>query len=418
MFKNLRLILLLNSLILLSKPCFAVTEFVSTINKTGEDYNTLALWEAAMDNAGDITNANCKVFSHGGITGAMPDAGTVTGQISGATGVIIHTTATQILIDTIAVSTFQSGEDVCDDSPTCANKVTLSNTGDAAIITAHIYNDEGDLDGGTTLDGLTTSATQYWHITSPVGERHQGIVGAGATITNSADNNDITNTDANTLIDWLEFDGSGHATSRRHILGSLAADIHHNLFYNNGACNTGAACGVEISAGTWNVSNNLFNNMGGSSERAFGNSGGVGNYVNNTVFDTDIAVYDGGGTSYVYNNFIDDNGADGDALGSCDGGSNNSTNDTTSTAAGCASGAVVNVEMDSIVVAISSNFHLLSTATSVIDDGFDLTTTYSSNFDIDNYDRDAGGVTWDIGFDEFIPSATQSVGRRRIIGIN
>lgn len=46
----------------------------------------------------------------------------------------------------------------------------------------------------------------------------------------------------------------------------------------------------------------------------------------------------------------------------------------------------------------SEDYHLKSGA-DAIDAGTDLTTT--ANEDIDYYDRDAGGVTWDIGADEF-----------------
>ena len=340
----------------------------------------------------------------------MPDAGTVTGQTSGATGVIIHTTATQILIDTIASGPFQSGEDVCDDSPTCANKVTLSNAGDGAIITVHIYNDDGPLDNTVTLDGLTTSATQYWHITSPAGERHTGIEGTGATIRATADASTIVNSDANTLIDWLEFDESGKTTSRRSII-TTTGDIHHNLFYDNTACNNGAACGVESSSGTVNITNNLFDNLGGSSEKAFGvGTAGTVNAANNTVFDVDSCAYSGGGSIILYNNFIDDNAGDGDALGPCTGGGNNSTNDSTAdNDADCSTGAVVDYEMDTVVTNTTTNFHLLSTATSVIDSGADLTTSYQANIDIDGRDRDAQGDTWDIGFDEFVSSTARRI---------
>lgn len=47
------------------------------------------------------------------------------------------------------------------------------------------------------------------------------------------------------------------------------------------------------------------------------------------------------------------------------------------------------------------DFHLLSTA-DLVGAGFDLGTTYNSEQDIDEYDRDAGGVVWDIGADQYV----------------
>lgn len=406
MLKKLLITLLIS--LFSSLNAYAVTDFVNVINiAASEDYNTLALWEAAMDNAGDITNANCKVFSHGGITGAMPDAGTVTGQTSGATATIIHTTTTQVLLDTIS-GTFQSGEDVCDDSPTCANKVTISSAGDGANIVAHVYNDDGDLTGQTTLDGLTTSATQHWEITSPSTERHTGIVNTGATIaatTMAA----LTNLDGSTIISWMEFDGAGTASTISPFIVSNgnSINLYRNLLYNYTSCNSGASCGVNPNSG--NVSNNLFSNLGGASEKAVESRGGTVVAANNTIFDIDTAFVETTGSITAYNNFIDDNAGDGDAFGSCGAGSNNSTNDSTGDGdASCSGGAVVDNEMDDDVVNTSTDFHLLSTASSVIDLATDLTTTANANIDIDNYDRDAGGVTWDIGFDEFIASVTST----------
>src|SRR3990167_5339093 len=215
LLKNLRIILFLSLTLAFPLPrSFATTDFVSTYNLTGEDYATIATWEAAIDNAGVINSTNCRVFSHGGITGAMPDSGTVTGQTSGATGTIIHTTATQIVIDTI-VSVFQSGEDVCDDSPTCANKVNLSNAGDLDIaMTLNVYDNDGAMDETFTLDGLTTDANSYWKVTAPAGERHAGkdsawTDGLGAKLDWSVARV-INNDDAFSEISWLIIDCNGN----------------------------------------------------------------------------------------------------------------------------------------------------------------------------------------------------------------
>lgn len=50
----------------------------------------------------------------------------------------------------------------------------------------------------------------------------------------------------------------------------------------------------------------------------------------------------------------------------------------------------------------NNDLHLVSGDTNAIDRGADLGTTDGVNYDIDNYDRDGGGVTWDIGADEYV----------------
>ena len=52
----------------------------------------------------------------------------------------------------------------------------------------------------------------------------------------------------------------------------------------------------------------------------------------------------------------------------------------------------------------SEDLHLKSTS-QLIDAGTDLGTG-SFSYDIDNYDRDAGGVVWDIGADEYVSTST------------
>lgn len=275
----------------------------------------------------------------------------------------------------------------------------------SVIEEADCYDDDGDIgEGAVTFDGSTTSSSAYMWVTAPVGERHTGIINTGATLT--SEGTTITISDEYVKISWLEFDGTNNATSSRFILenGNFQMTIEHNLFHDYTACNTGAACGVNGRDG--NISNNLFFNLGGSGERAITDNYSGAMYVaNNTIYDVDVGFqHDGtnGGNIFAYNNWIDDNDADGDALGNCGGGSNNATDDATADDdADCSGGAVVNYAMSTRTVNLTGDFHLLSTATSVIDAGADLGTSYGANLDIDNFDRNGCTLTWDIGFDEY-----------------
>jgi len=152
----------------------ATTEFTSIVdpdNGIGTDYTSLNAWESA--NQVDLTVATTLVFAHGGITGTIADASSVTGLTSGATGTVTHATDTQILIHTIT-GTFQSGEQVYETLDT--NFVTTSDAGDDAIAVASCQSSGTADTTSVTIDGWTTSATNYIKVwTDPsLGNRHDG----------------------------------------------------------------------------------------------------------------------------------------------------------------------------------------------------------------------------------------------------
>lgn len=370
-----------------------------------------------MDNAGDITHAtNIKVFSHGGITGSMPDAGTVTGQTSGATATIIHTTATQILLDSIAVSTFQSGEDVCDDSPTCSHKVTLSDVGDSNIaITLHVYDDDGAMDEAFTLDGLTTDANSYWKVTAPVGERHagkdsDGTNGLGAKLDWST-TRIINNDDPFSEISWLIIDENGVAnTTNSYIIDSSFEDHNFlNLIIMKNVRNLGLPNGIAADTGT--IANVICDDSGGESEGCFDDStGGAVAFINNTMKNCDKGIGGTGATGIVWNNLCE-NSATGDQCfqdnAICASGGNNACEDATcDDDAECATGALVSQDFTGVFVS-STDFHI-NAATFPVDAGDGTTASTYTTVDIDNQTRTG---TWDIGSDEIISSARRRQGQ-------
>ncbi len=134
----LAIILIFLALSLLCGNAFAVTEFVSYMNKTGEDYNTFALWEAATDE--DLTLATIKVFSYDTGSGdAIEDGDAVTTGAS--TGVCVHQTirdSGQILIKTISGVDFINGATVTGGA---GETVVLRDNGDSPIVTLYCYDD-------------------------------------------------------------------------------------------------------------------------------------------------------------------------------------------------------------------------------------------------------------------------------------
>jgi hypothetical protein len=169
--------LLLLLLAVLPSSSFAVTEFVSTI-KSGGDYTTVSTWEAAMDDAGDITAADCKVMAGSLTRGAIGDAVAVTQTTSLATGICIHHTATQILIDTIVGTPNSSGTWFpTADTNDATNAWTPTDAGDSVILVGELNGAIADT--GMNFDGLTTSATNYAKITSNSSNRHNGTAASG-----------------------------------------------------------------------------------------------------------------------------------------------------------------------------------------------------------------------------------------------
>jgi len=163
------------------------TEFVCTIRATGGDYSTLSSCESA--NECDLTAATTKVFSHGGITGTIPDGSPVVGYTSGATGVATHVTATQILIVSIS-GTFQSGEKVYlgeafdlgfdNGFESLSEYVTLSDAGDSAIFVMECFNDwPTGLTDICNVNGWTLDATNKVVIRCATGQQHDGTPGTG-----------------------------------------------------------------------------------------------------------------------------------------------------------------------------------------------------------------------------------------------
>ncbi len=148
------------------------TQFTATVKPSGGDYTSLN--SAVTGLANDLTLATIKVFSISASTTPTIAAGdTVLGQTSLATGVcvLVNAARTQILIKTIAVASFLSGEIVQKTADANVN-VTLSNTGDSPIIGIECYS----MSDTTPVDisGYTTSSTNYIYIYTPISERHNG----------------------------------------------------------------------------------------------------------------------------------------------------------------------------------------------------------------------------------------------------
>lgn len=360
--------------LLVAMPAQAATEFVSAINKTGEDYDTLTLWEAAMDNAGDITASDVKVFAHGGITGTVGDGASVTGQTSSATGTVIHASTTQILIDAIS-GTFSSGEEV---RVTAGNSVTISDAGDSPIITAELYDDDGEFDDKVTINGLTTDATNYMKITVPEAERRQGLYGFGDSGTGfswgpSGTGRTIYILDDNVTVEHVTIVGANGAGSGSGIIQTNNANTTlNNVMLRDWTGTSSYGVSVITSLASVKMTNCLI--FGGIDRGVSVGASGTSEIYNSTFFHLGArSVYSADAGTIVQNNIVTDNNQFNDYCCSFDSSSNNNISED-----GTAPGA----DLDSGTTDSSGN-----TGTTVVDAGQNFTTTVSPTLD-------AGDPVW------------------------
>lgn len=363
------------------------TNFTCTINKTGEDYGTITAWEAAIE--ADLTSAATKVFSHGGITGTIADGASVTGLTSGATGVVTHATATQIMIKTIT-GTFQSGEVVY--QTISVNLVTISDAGDSVIAIAECYDDDGTLTDSPVISGSTTSATNYLKITVPSADRHNGTISTGFKITGQ-----WTLSTSYTIIEWLIITFTNNSSSSYYTVnyqtGNTSSIIRRCIIYNCSNSGSGLASGVGGSGTSISVLNCI---AYGNENQGFGfsNSSNTHNMFNCTAYGNAVGFAGGNGTQVCKNCLaIGNTTADYSGIDSM-----------TTSGAGDTTGTTDNlVAADEFVdpTGGTPDFHLKSGALS-IGSGTDLGSTDGVNVDIDSTTR----VAWDFGADYYVVAGT------------
>lgn len=396
----------------------AQTTFVSEIDcstfcSEAQDYTTVGAWESAMDDVGVLTAGDVMVFSHGGITGTIADAASVTGATSGATGTVIHASTTQILIDAISETQFQNGEQVRVD---VSNYVTISDAGNRPIILrGDFYGESGNVTSRVVIDGLTTDNTNYGYLQVPAVRRHDGIpdTGVGSTVTSTTTGAfDIS--DNFFRLSWFEihYTNSGTTTNTAAIdsvNSNNSITIDHNIIEPLNS-STGTTHGIRLrnATSTYNIFRNFIYAADSQGIAVGGASNPADNIFNNTIINSAnsaIDIGDGTPATVVRNNLCLGNGTDFDsALGTTSG---NCSSDTSAPSTDCDS----LVAADTIVgsSAGSEDPHLKSGSTP-INFATDLGTTPSDvQFDIDNYDVDTAGVTWDTGADEFVASVSSAV---------
>ena len=380
---------------------------VSTINKSGEDYNTLTLWEDAKDGdlvtATTIQEADCYDDD-----GALTDAFTIDGSTTSADYYMFVTAPVGERHNGTVASGFKITKNaqilnMADDFV----KVTFlifSMTGDPDVVSCVTASDAlgyGDIftnniiygTGAFTqrrpvgfscerrradamrflnniVYGFTTSSVNkgygFWQSQSPVGTIY-------------VDNNTIYGCDYGFYFSYpaelknnisynnstADYNGSVNATSSNNLSKDATAPLA--VTADSGTCDSDSANHLIDSDQNFLTTVKVGMRVKNTTDTTYGYVTAV-NSDSDLTLNTDLCP-DGNEAYTIYKAFI-------------------GTLTFTNTTAG------------------SEDFHLVSGDTSAIDYGLDLATTPAGvQFDIDNYDRDTEAVTWDIGADEYIAVA-------------
>jgi len=383
-----------------------VQQFTVTVRPSNGDYSSLNA--AATGLANDITAADIKVFSISAYSTPTIAAGdTVLGQSSGATGVcvLVNFARSQILIKTIAVFAFQSGEVVQKTADANVN-VTLSNAGDSPMIGIECYS-MSDTTAVNITTPWVTSATNYLRIYTPISERHLGTwndTKYRLEIASASNTRAITCNIAYACIDGLQISVDSTSTNYADAIGFTLSTASSYIITSNciiKGINDNYGSGIYVVNNTGYIYNNMIYDFTGSTSYGLYSNTGTALYVyNNTLINCDYGLR---GTAFLYakNNIFRSN-----ALAPT----------TNMTAANCGYNATDAASLGytaqtgdrvsqtfAFVNEIGYDFHL-----SAIDTGarnFGLTDPSSGVFldDIDGNTR-PGQLIWDIGADEYFPT--------------
>jgi hypothetical protein len=318
-----------------------------TIGTAGRDYSTISAWEADLDNgaiytAGDEAVGLC--YNDSLFTNSVTlNGGLIIGLISATLKPATNQGHTGIANTGVRIITPLQGTTILVSSTTVAYTVIGLD-----ITSTHTT---------ANLGGISTNATNH--------TCNRMIIHDYNTTASLIPSNCSTGTQINNIMYNMLCTGTGSQTlyGIQHPLGGNITTVMNNTIYN------------------------LINNNG------TGNCRGVWSFgsTDNRKMQNNIVVSISGTTTGSIECF---NFADGGVR------TNNISSDTTATG----TDSQINITAASLFLSTvpgGENLHL-KTGAPAIGTGIDLETTpVGVQFDIDGYDRDASGVVWDVGADQF-----------------
>ncbi|MCK5592285.1 MAG: hypothetical protein KAI72_10055, partial [Candidatus Pacebacteria bacterium] len=388
---------------------FEATEFICTINKTGEDYGSLSAWENALDGDAntDLTSARTRAYKVASVTGTVADGATVTGQTNSYSATVLHVNVAGtgprrvLLVHDTASEFFANDEQLQVDA---GNYVTLAadagDTDDTVIVVAECYADDGKLSDNLFISGFTTNSTNYVKITVPEGERHAGKWDTSKFYIEGNNSSNVIEIRADyTKIHWVQATGTSTYSRTTFDLQNTGSEVAYCIGRGNYMI-------FATVAGTY-VYNCLSDKVGDASGYSFR---GSGQYANCTSIGARYGVYHDASTADTYNTLVDNTAAGGNAFDFryLNTGHNNISDDGSADSYGDDGSGIQNAVF-SFVDAAGGDYHLSFGDTSGAKDG-GASDPFSGKYtdDIDGNNRPTGA--WDIGADEYTKQIYYSVG--------
>ncbi|OGS27689.1 MAG: hypothetical protein A2297_00335 [Elusimicrobia bacterium RIFOXYB2_FULL_48_7] len=278
------------------------TEYVCTIKETGSDFKTLSSWNEAIK-CDLVHSTGTRVFSHGGITGTIPNGATVTGESSGATGKATHATSAQVLIKNIS-GRFTKNEKVYYQD-TNSNYIILSDYGSPAIAIAKIDGTWNVADSTATISGWQTSPNNYVKIYTTPEARHPGKWDETKYRLSAQKNYTCVMAISvpHVYVDGLQIENTGgNPSANREMLrdyytnAPLSGEFEGQTFYREISNNyiryagsttanrvTGMEFNTSFATGTYKAWNNIIEGCGTGIQASYCTSGSTYCIYNNTV---------------------------------------------------------------------------------------------------------------------------------------
>jgi acid phosphatase family membrane protein YuiD len=404
-------------------------EMVATVMSAGGDYSTLSAWQTGM--VTDLMTPTTMVYG-GTMTSTIADNASLylcrTGVYQNVTATTVHSTATQLLAETISSPTSVVLGDVWYTNNTCnsANYFTTTDAGNPAIATAKIDGAWASADTtSVTISGWTTGPQNYVRIYTTTTARHQGKWDTGKYRLEGT-NTYLINISANHVkIDGVQIGLTSTASANAGILiltsASSEISLSNNIIKGNvsgGGTNTrgltiGSASALGTAIKAWN--NIIYGFVNGSDNNIYGIRNACSNATlyayNNTIYNSYNGMDRNSGNIIAKNNIVQ--AATVAYSGTLDATSaNNISNDNTSPNSGGSDCGTHSCRNQSVVFAsvTNSDFHLSTNDTAARDSGATLSADANLAFttDIDGSTRTG---TWDIGADEAAIPIFYSVGQ-------
>ncbi len=378
-------------------------EAVHSIGTAGRDFLTMQAWEDARQ--GDLTNRN--MFTTSAQTGAFSAGETITGSISGATGIYVKERDTpgaseiNMSLDSV-VGTFVAAETLTGgaSAATATLATIVSSTG--TVEKGEMYNDSV-FTGLVAIDGSTVDASHYMHLTVAASDRHIGIAGTGVVIDPTVDGIPIEIRDPFTRVGWIEItDFTSSASVSLGVLSAAAVVvISHLIIHDYGSSTWDYALRVSGTTASATVMNSVVYNSDSVGFHVRGE--GVLRLYNCTSYNhtlSPVKISSSGGTITAKNVIAVGASSDDFSGSQYSPGYVNSeyliSTDGTATSIDATNSisGVVPVDLFRDITLGSEDLHLKS-GTAAIGTGIDLSGIFTTDID-----GDTRLLPWDIGADE------------------